>query len=69
MICNPEDIVKILEAIDKRGFTETQVLALEEIIRRIIAKMDCEGFWNHDHENGEQINFVAERCEETAYKR
>jgi hypothetical protein len=51
----------------KREFSESQEIALEEIIRRVVRKMDSEGFFNHDHEDGEQIHFV-DRDEEDAQK-
>jgi len=41
-------------------FTEAQEIALAEIIRKVVAKMDAEGFFNHDHEDGEQVPFAED---------
>jgi hypothetical protein len=39
--------------IPKREFSEAQEIAIKEIVRKVVAEMDVEGFFNHDHEKGE----------------
>ena len=59
MIVDVEDVRRLIkDALDHHdrihnAFSEAQEIALEALIRRVVAKMDTEGYFNHDHEEGE----------------
>jgi hypothetical protein len=65
MIVDVEDVRRLIkDALDRHdrihaAFSEAQEIALREIIRDEIQKLDQQGFFNHDHEEGEQKPYLA----------
>lgn len=64
MIVDIEDVRRLIkDALDHHdrihdAFSEGQEIALREIIRDEIEKLDAAGFFNHDHEEGEMKHYV-----------
>jgi len=63
MIVDVEDVRRLIQdALDHHdrihnAFSEAQEIALREIIRDEIQKLDQQGFFSHDHEEGEMKHY------------
>jgi len=74
MICDVEDVRRLIkDALDHHdrihdGFSETQMIVLEEIIREVVREMDAQGFFSHDHKDGEVVEHYVPRDEEDAQR-
>ena len=59
MILSSKELAEIVEAVlkalDKHGLTESQEIAVKEIVRKVVVEMDGEDFWDHTHGKDGQI--------------
>ena len=53
MILSSKELAEIVEAVlkalDKHGLTESQEIAVKELVRKVVVEMDGEDFFEHTH--------------------